>query len=83
MALVAGSYLFEMSFLGVALFLSALFFIGGIVTEGEYMPGQMFNPDDKELHPAKLLSGLVLVFVALLALGYFYPSLYNYGAYGS
>ncbi|GAA0350576.1 hypothetical protein GCM10009092_13720 [Bowmanella denitrificans] len=76
-----GSYIFEISFIGVAIFLTAIFFVSGIVTEGEYIPGQMFNSDGEELHPFTLLASLAFIFIILIAIGCLFPSLYNYGAY--
>lgn len=73
------SFVFEIPFLASILLIIALFFCGGVVTEGEYMPGQTDNPDGQEIHPYVVLGSLALVFVVLVFIGYLYPILFNYG----
>jgi hypothetical protein len=65
--------------LGIAVWKAAIgllvLFIGGwFATEPEYMPGQVDNPDGKELHPGWLLLMLIAAIAALLVLGYVFPA---------
>jgi quinol-cytochrome oxidoreductase complex cytochrome b subunit len=80
---IGGSYLFEIPYLGAAILVTAVSFIGAVITDGEYMPGEVDNPDGIELHPFKLLAGIVVIFILLLSLGYLFPNLYGFGAYAS
>jgi hypothetical protein len=80
---IAISYLCELSYLGAMTLLVGVLFLGGVVTEGEYMPGQVDNPDGKELHPFIILGSLVTLFFLMIAVGYYFPNLYSFGAMGS
>tara|TARA_R110002167_G_scaffold347886_1_gene558916 strand:- start:9048 stop:9335 length:288 start_codon:yes stop_codon:yes gene_type:complete len=80
---VGGSYLFEVSYLGAAILVTVVSFLGAVVTEGEYMPGEIDNPDGTELHPYKLLAGITVTLVLLILLAYLFPYLNEFGVYGS
>jgi hypothetical protein len=67
------SWLFGPSIWQAAVLFNMSFVGAWFVTEGEYMPGQIDNPDGDLTHPGWLLLALLGLLLLLLLIGYWFP----------
>jgi len=78
-AICSVSYIFNISFLISSMIIAVFGLFGEIVHLPENLPGKIDNPDGKSIHPWKAITiGTAIIFI-LFALGYAFPSLYQYG----